>query len=82
VTEFVPLEGEEEGEGSFFGNICSQYSFGNLDPSERITKARRVKSKHWCLQDPFMIVCSVTLTEKCNEPSPLALKIAALERFW
>jgi len=23
-TEFVPLEGEEEGLGSFFGSICSQ----------------------------------------------------------
>lgn len=53
--ELVPLEGEEEGHGSFLGSICSQYSLGNLDASERTMKARRVKSKHLCLQEPNML---------------------------
>lgn len=55
VKELVPFEGDEEGEGSFFGSICSQYSFGSLDASERTRKARRVKSKHLCLQEPNML---------------------------
>jgi hypothetical protein len=53
--ELVPLEGDEEGEGSFFGSICSQYSFGNLDACERTMKASSVKSKHLCLQEPNML---------------------------
>jgi len=61
VTEFVPLEGEEEGEGNFLGNICSQYSLGNLEPCERTRIARRVKSKQWCFQEAFMIVCVVSV---------------------
>jgi hypothetical protein len=54
VKELVPFEGAEEGEGSFFGSICSQYSLGSLDASERRRKARIVKSKHLCLQEPNM----------------------------
>ncbi|MBA0738136.1 hypothetical protein Gogos_011544, partial [Gossypium gossypioides] len=41
VTELVPLEGDEDGVGNFLGSICSQYSLGNLDDSERTMKARR-----------------------------------------
>lgn len=26
LIELVPLEGEEEGSGSFFGSICSQWT--------------------------------------------------------
>ncbi|XWS21705.1 hypothetical protein CRYUN_Cryun30bG0077400 [Craigia yunnanensis] len=57
VTELVPLEGDEEGVGSFLGSICSQYSLGNLDASERTMKARRVKTKHLCLQETTMFDC-------------------------
>ncbi|GKU87789.1 hypothetical protein SLEP1_g2130 [Rubroshorea leprosula] len=53
VRELVPLEGEEEGMGSFLGSICCQ--LGNLDASERTKKARRVKSKHLSLQEPNMM---------------------------
>ncbi|CAL5414616.1 unnamed protein product [Camellia sinensis] len=58
AIEFVPLEGDEEGLGSFLGSICSQYPLGNLDAfaTERTMKARiRVLSKHWCLQQPDML---------------------------
>ncbi|TKY56065.1 Wall-associated receptor kinase 2 [Spatholobus suberectus] len=74
ATEFVPLEGEEEGEGNLFGNICSQYSFGNLDPSDRTTKARRVKSKHWYLQEPVMMMSSVTLTQQVHRALPFGFQ--------
>ena len=54
-TEFVPLEGDEDGEGSFLGNICSQ--LGNLVASaDRRMKARRGKSKHLFLQEPYMLM--------------------------
>ncbi|QHO29872.1 hypothetical protein S83_024756 [Arachis hypogaea] len=51
-TELVPLEGEDEGEGSFFGSIWSQYSFGNLDPcdDDRTQNASRVNTNNLCLQ--------------------------------
>lgn len=65
VTEFVPLEGDDLGVGSFFGIICSQYPLGNLDASERTMKARRLKSKHLCLQEPDML----STLEKCSDPS-------------
>ena len=82
-TEFVPLEGDEEGEGSFFGSICSQYSLGNLDPCDRTTNASRVKSKHWCLQEPIMMMNSITPTQEMHRAPPLAfIKRAALECFW
>ncbi|CAJ1974300.1 unnamed protein product [Sphenostylis stenocarpa] len=61
-TEFVPPEGEEEGEGSFLGSICSQKSLGNLDPSDRTTKARRVKNNNWCLQKPDIMIMSADIT--------------------
>lgn len=55
LMELVPLEGEEGGEGSFLGSICSQYSLGNLDASERTRKVRTLKSKHLCHQEPSML---------------------------
>ena len=48
VMELVPLEGEEGGEGSFLGSICSQYSLGNLDASERARRVRKLKRKTLC----------------------------------
>ncbi|XVF39209.1 hypothetical protein PTKIN_Ptkin01aG0017000 [Pterospermum kingtungense] len=59
VSELVPLEGDEEGAGSFLGSICSQYSLGNLDASdERTVKARIVKkNKHLCFQETNMFAC-------------------------
>lgn len=55
VTELVPLEGDDEGVGSFLGSICFQYSLGNLEPCERTIEARRrVRSKHLCIQEPNM----------------------------
>lgn len=54
-TELVPLEGEEGGEVTFLGSICSQYSSGNLDPSERRRKVRKLKSKPLCQQEPSML---------------------------
>jgi len=60
-TEFVPPEGEEEGEFSFLGSICSQKSLGNLEPSDSITtKARRVKNNNWCLHKPGIMTMSAT----------------------
>ena len=55
-TELVPLDGEEEGAGSFLGIICSHNPSGNLDPSDTTTKTRRVKSKQWFLQEPNMVM--------------------------
>ncbi|XVE95576.1 hypothetical protein REPUB_Repub02eG0110300 [Reevesia pubescens] len=55
--KLVPLEGDEEGVGSFVGSICSQYSLGNLDAFERTMKARRVKNKHLFLQETNMFDC-------------------------
>lgn len=37
--ELVPLDGADEGDGNFFGNICSQYGLGTLAASEE-TEAR------------------------------------------
>lgn len=54
----VPLDGEEEGVGSFLGNICFQYPLGNLEASDdemRRKKARRVKSKYFCIQETNML---------------------------
>lgn len=52
AMELVPLEGEE-GEGSFLGSICCQYSLGNLDASERRRKViRKLKSKPLCHPEP------------------------------
>ena len=64
VTEFVPLEGDEEGIGSFLGSICSQYDLGNLEASERTMKARRLKNKHLYLQelDIFLKIQGSTLS--------------------
>lgn len=56
VTEFVPLEGAEEGEGNFLGSICSQVEAlgGNLDPSETTTQKSRTKIRQ-CLQEPDIL---------------------------
>jgi len=85
-TEFVPPEGEEEGGWSFLGSICSQKFWGNLDPSDRTTKARRVKSSKWCLQKPGMMTMSttdVTTTHYSGTAQNLhlALNREALEGF-
>ncbi|KAI3460541.1 hypothetical protein Pfo_017204 [Paulownia fortunei] len=56
VTEFVPLEGAEEGEGSFLGSICSQlYALGNLDASDMKMRARKLRTRHLCLQEHDMM---------------------------
>lgn len=56
VTEFVPLDGAEDGVGSFLGSICSQlYALGNLVPSETKTRASKLKTKHLCLQETVMM---------------------------
>ena len=73
LAEFVPLEGEEEGEGSFLGIICSHE--GNLDASERTKKARtRLKSKHLCLQEPDMLTTTPRSAQK-------SFQRRALDRF-
>ncbi|KAL6954108.1 hypothetical protein U1Q18_049680, partial [Sarracenia purpurea var. burkii] len=66
VTEFVPLEGDEEGEGVLLGSICFQYPCGNFDVSESKMKTRRLKSKHLCLQETDMLNCSLEM----NAQSP------------
>ena len=76
----MPLEGDEEGEGSFLGSICSKYSLGNLEASERTMKARRVKNRHLCLQEPNMLI---NTTEESLRFDPLTFEgIAALEALW
>lgn len=65
MAEFVPLEGDEEGVGSFLGSICCQQSLGNLDASERTMKATRVKSKHLCLQEPDMLNNTLGIDRHC-----------------
>ncbi|GKB20232.1 hypothetical protein Tco_0854155 [Tanacetum coccineum] len=53
VTVFVPLDGADEGVGSFFGSICSQLtSFGNLDvASDRARKVIMLNNKIFLLLD-------------------------------
>ena len=86
VKELVPLEGDEEGVGSFLGSICFQYSLGNLEPCERKMKAkRRVKSKHLYLQEPniFRLLLYSKINMDTRGELPLTLpKLAALERVW
>lgn len=74
--EFVPLEGEEDGEGNFLGSICSQYSLGNLVPSDRKRRASRVKIKYLYLQDPSM------MTTTNDTALAQLLKRVALEGLW
>lgn len=78
-TELVPLEGDEEGAGSFLGIICSQLDLDNLDASdERTMKARRVKSKHFCLQETNMLKTTV---RRCLESSPLTFQSSSFREF-
>lgn len=43
----MPLEGEEEGIGSFFGSICSQWTWGNLEASDTsIRSEKRAKNMY------------------------------------
>jgi len=50
LTELVPLEGAEEGTGSFFGSICSQWTWGNLEASDTSTRNEKIaKKRHICL---------------------------------
>lgn len=56
--ELVPLEGAEDGDGSFFlGIICSQLiAFGNLDASGVKTRPIiKLNITHFCLQEHCMI---------------------------
>jgi len=83
-TEFVPPEGEEEGGCSFLGSICFQKFLGNLDPSDRTTKARRVKNSKWCLQKPGMMTTDIIITTHYSGTAQnlhLALNREALEGF-
>nr|GEW83642.1 hypothetical protein [Tanacetum cinerariifolium] len=62
VTVFVPLDGADEGVGSFFGSICSQLtSFGNLDvASDRARKVIMLNNKILCLHAPNMMYDCIT----------------------
>ncbi|KAJ7006539.1 hypothetical protein NC653_005789 [Populus alba x Populus x berolinensis] len=73
------VEGDEEGAGSFLGIICSQLDLDNLDASEeRTMKARRVKSKHFCLQETNMLN---TIVRRCLESSPLTFQSSSFREF-
>lgn len=52
AMEFVPLEGADDGVGSFLGIICSQDAFGNLEASEEtMKKAIRHNINNLCFQE-------------------------------
>lgn len=55
LTELVPFDGDEGGDGTRFGSICSQFSLGNLDASDKTKKARRVSRKPFCHHEPDML---------------------------
>lgn len=79
----MPLEGADEGVGSFLGSICSQDPLGNLDASDKTMKAKRVTSNNLCFieQLDMMNDYEWSITEKCAEP-PLAVSEIALDRLW
>lgn len=42
---FVPLDGADDGEGNFLGNICSQYGVGTLAASDEMEVRARISVK-------------------------------------
>lgn len=67
-TELVPLDGEDEGLGNFFGSICSQNSLGSLTAStsnsdNKMSAIRRERTRNLCLHGPgiFPVFCLQTV---------------------
>lgn len=60
LIELVPFEGEEYGIGSFFGSICSQWTWGNLEASETSRRSEKIaKNMHICLQQTNDVILTV-----------------------
>ena len=55
ATEFVPLEGAEDGVGSFLGIICSHDAFGSLEAWAETMKAKRHNINNWCFQEVIIM---------------------------
>lgn len=51
----MPLEGADDGVGSFLGIICSQDAFGSLEASEETMKAKRHNINNLCFQELTMM---------------------------
>lgn len=68
LIELVPLEGEEEGSGSFFGSICSQWTWGNLEASETSRRTEtRAKNMHFCLHKTNDAILTVRVNVNKND---------------
>lgn len=55
-TVLVPLEGDDDGVGSFLGSICSQEALGCLEACDRTIRANRLNSKNLCFKEHNMIM--------------------------
>lgn len=66
MTEFVPLDGGEDGEGHFLENICSQLVevLGNLDPYETTMLKKLLCSTLSTLSEMYLLF-GLHINRKC-----------------